>query len=176
MPTLTYSSQMANKIATPPVINSQGSGLFRIPWDYTIGAASSGDLTSLDAADVVQLCVVPAGCKVILPLSMFHVDTTTTAGSIDIGHAAYKDKNNATVAAVADALVSDYDSTDIVPHYLIPLAGVAPLGTSVDALGVMDFTDAVTDIIIQGTCVNASFDGTVGSIWKGFFVIEYSGK
>ena len=172
MPTLTYSSQMANKIATPPVINSQGSGLFRIPWDYTIA-----DL-ALVTTDVVEICTLPAGCKVILPLSYMKVSADTgTTSSIDVGWRAYKDKNNATVSADPDGIINGFLSGNIL-NYALNDATQAPYGTgtpAVSANGILDFTDAVQDIVVTLTCLDSggTFDGDIGDVWSGWFVVEY---
>ncbi len=163
----TYSTQLTNDRATPPVINGgYGSRLTSIQWDYTVAGAA------LVATDIVQLCKVPAGCKVMVPLSWIHVSATTGASTtIDIGHAAYKDKNGATIAAVADALVNGFDSTVIVPTLY------TPMGTSVVG-GIMDFTDAVESVIITATCLDSggTFDGTIGDIWYGSFVTIVGGN
>lgn len=172
MPTTTYSTQMANNRAVPPVMNSRASGMYRIPWSYTVGAVE------LVTTDILQLCKVPAGCKVIMPLSGMKISATQGAStSMDIGHAAYKDKNGATVAAVADALVNGYLASTTTVSSLIP-ATQAPVGTSCNSLGVMDFTDAAEDVIITATCLDSggTFDGDVGDIYNGWFTVEYNAK
>ena len=172
MGTLTYSTQMTNNLATPPVINAKGSGLYRIPWNYTVAT------TALVTTDVVQVCKIPAGSKVILPLSVMKLSADQGASTqVDIGHAAYVDKNGATVAAVADALVNGYVASSTAVNSLIP-ATAAPVGTSVNTLGVMDFTDAVQDVIITLTCLDAggTFDGDIADVYNGYFVVEYQGK
>ena len=167
----TYSTQMTNNRATPPVMNAMGGGLYRIPWDYTIADAAVG------SGDVVQVCKVPAGCKVILPLSVMKLSATCgTSTTIDIGYAAYKDKNGATIDADADGLVNGYVATSTAVNSLIP-ATQAPVGTQVDALGVMDFTDAVEDVTIELLAGGATgFDGDIADVWLGYFVVEYQGK
>ena len=163
----TYSTQLTNDRATPPVINGgYGSGIFPIQWDYTIAT------TALVTTDIVQLVKVPAGSKILIPSSWIHFSATCGASTtVDIGHAAYKDKNGDTVAAVADALVNGQAATTTVPTLL------TPMGTSVVG-GVMDFTDAAESVIITLTCLDSggTFDGDIADVWYGMFMCVYGGN
>ena len=157
----TYSTQMTNHRATPQVINTQGGGLYRIPWSYTIAGAD------LVENDVIEVCRVPAGCKVLMPLSVFKLpESQGTATTIHIGNKAYKDKNNAIIAADADSLVTGYVATSAVVNTLIP-ATQAPVGQGCDILGVFDLTDAVEDVVITLTCNVAAFDGDIALVYAG---------
>ncbi len=162
----TYSTQMTNERATPQVMNAQGSYKYRIPWDYTVAGAPVAE------NDIVQVCKLPAGCKVILAESVLHISATTGASTtIDIGHAAYKDKNGATIAADADDIVNGYDSTTITAQTLIP-STQAPVGTAADVTGVVDYSDAVEDVIVTLTALGSGFDGDIADVWTGYFTVE----
>ncbi len=167
----TYSTQMTNNRATPPVMNSVGSYKYRIPWDYTIAGAAVG------SGDIVQVCKVPAGCKVIMAESVMKLSATCgTSTTIDIGYAAYKDKNGDTVTADADALVDGYLATSTAVNTLIP-ATQAPKGQQCDVLGVLDLTDAVEDVTIELLAGGATgFDGDIADVWNGYFTVEIQGK
>jgi len=163
----TYSTQITNDRATPQVVNGgYGTGIFPIQWDYTVAGLALVD------TDVVQLCKIPAGCKLLMPLSWIHFSATLGASTtIDMGYTAYKDKNNATVAADPNGLVVAQIATTTVPT-LLNLYGTGVVG------GVADFTDAVEDIIITVTCNDAggTFDADIGDIWRGTFMVVLGGN
>ena len=184
MATLTYGENVAKSRATPPVIYAQGSGLYRIPWSYTVGEATaytSGGTIALVTTDVVHICKLPAGCKVILPLSYMKVSADTGGtSSIDVGWTAYKDKNNATIAADPDGMINGFLSGNIL-NYALNDATQTPYGAgtpAVSANGVLDFTDAMEEITVTLTCLDSggTFDGDVADVWSGWFIVEYGGN
>ena len=167
MATLTYSSQMTNDRATPQVVNAgYGSGIVPIQWDYTIATLA------LVTTDVVQLCKVPAGCKLMMPLSWIHLSATAGASTtFDMGYTAYKDKNGDTIAADPNGLISAQIATTTVPT-LLNLYGAGVVG------GIVDFSDAVENVIITLTCNDAggTFDGDIADVWYGAFMAIYGGN
>ncbi|MCA9362619.1 hypothetical protein KC906_04540 [Candidatus Kaiserbacteria bacterium] len=175
----TYSTQMTNDRAVPPVMNSgRVMQVGKIHWDYTIAT------TQIAAGEVVQLCKVPAGSRVLVNESYFKLSDSlgTASATVDIGHAAYTDKNGDTVSAVADAICADYLGNSTYLERLTPHTGSttqAPIGTSIDnegAWGILDLTDAVTDVILTATLVGTAADGDVGDVCEGYFTIEYQAK
>ena len=164
----TKSTQITNEDATPRVINSGGSYKYAIHWDYTVAALA------LVTTDVVELCKIPAGARVLLGESYFNVSATTGASTtIDIGYKAYTAVDGTTTAADVDGLVNGYTSSSTAINLLTETT-VSPLGALANAVGVADFSDAVDDVTIIATCLDSggTFDGDIADIWTGYFTVE----
>ena len=164
----TKSTQETNKDATPQVINSSGSYNYIIPWDYTVAGAALVD------TDVVNICTIPAGARLLMLESYIKLSATTGASTtIDIGWLAYENTSGTLTAADPDGLVDGFlgPTTTVVALSTIT---TSPLGTKPNILGVADFSDAVQDVTITITCNDAggTFDAGVADVWQGYMRIE----
>ncbi len=157
----TKSTQITNEDATPKVINPTGAIPHWITWDYTVAGAA------LATTDTVVLCKVPAGCKVLIGPSYFHVNATQGASThIDIGYKAYKKVDGTTEALDADGIVNGRDGAIVTCTSLgADVAGAKTVS------GVVDFSDAVEDVTIYMTALDAggTYDGDIGDVFGGYF-------
>ena len=166
----TYSTQVTNDMGKPPVMNENSGYLHPRNWDYTVVGAP------LVANDVVGVVNVPAGCKVYMPLSVMKLSASQGSGTtINIGHMAYKDKNGATIAANANALGSGYTATSVAVNSLAPGTPIGA-GSATNDLGIMDFSDAHSDVTITLTAVGGSYDGDIGDVYEGYFMVTLGNK
>lgn len=168
----TYSTQRTNERAEPPVLHEKQSYKYRIPWDYTIADAALTGGSGVE--DQVEICTIPGGCKVLLAESFMKVSADTgTTSSIDVGYAAYTDKNGDTVAADPDGLINGFLSGNTL-NYQLNDATQAPYGAKADVHGVCDFHDAQGDVTIKLKCLDSggTFDGGIGDVWSGYFTVE----
>ena len=171
MGTLTYSTQRTNDRATPQVINRGSMQKWIIPWYYTVAD------TALVTTDVVELCKVPAGCRLLLTESYMKLRAEQSASThMDIGYAEYKKYDGTTVTGNADGIIDGYDSSSTTMNLL----SSSTLGTEANDDGnyaIVDFSDAVESVTITATCLNAggTFDGDIGDIYQGYFTVLMKG-
>ena len=132
------STEYANTVATPPVMNqpTEDHGRMRIKYfKHTQSGAG-------DAGSSVVLCKLPGGkVRMILALSRVYVNWTTSSANLDLGWDAYTAMDDSTTAADTDGLVDN---------------------TSVDSVGYFNFEGGLAATkALGGTYVFESKDGVV---------------
>ncbi len=136
------STEYANTVATPPVMNqpTEDHGRMRIQYfKHTQSGAG-------DAGSSVALCKLPGGkVRMILALSRAYVNWTTSSANLDLGWDAYTD---ATEGSEGDTVAAD-------PDGLVDNLGV-------DTVGYFNFEGGLaTTKALGGTYVFESQDGVV---------------
>ena len=124
------STEYANTVATPPVMNqpTEDHGRMRVKYfKHTQSGAG-------DAGSSVALCKLPGGkVRMILALSRVYVNWTTTSANLDLGWDAYTSGASGTegdtIAADPDGLVDNLD-VDTVGYFTFEgsLAATKALG------------------------------------------------
>jgi hypothetical protein len=152
-----YSDQMTNILATPSVKLpvSDMSGKLRVAKVSWIKSAVAGE-----AADVIEICKLPAGrVRFLGHMSELYHNMTTGSNTIDIGWKAYTDLDG-------DAVVADPDGLD--DGISVETAGWIGLGTvaAVLALGQEKTFESQEGVILTVTSVGiiAASDRLHGSI------------
>ena len=116
-----YSEEMTNILATPPVPLTP----LELHGKLRMAAVTYSQVANGSAADVLQMCKLPAG-RVRLHglLSNLYINLTTASMFVDIGWLAYTDLDNAAVAADPNGINSALD-VDAVGIFTIGVVGVA---------------------------------------------------
>jgi len=162
----TYSTQRTNDRATPQVTNEGNWVKRRVPFSYTIAGAQT------TASDDYEFVRVPAGCRVLLTESYIRFSADQT-GDMHVGYAAYKKHDGTTETADPDGIISQLGGSST----SLQLLSSATLGAAANDdgnYGVVDFSDAVEDVVITGkpTDNGGTYDGDIGDVIEGWFTVE----
>lgn len=137
----TYSEEMTNILATPPVpltpIDHHGKiRMAGVTYDQVANGA---------AGDLVQLCKLPAGrVKVLGKSSFLYINAVTASMFVDIGWAAYTNLDDTAVDADIDGLDDNLD---------VDTAGIFNIGSIQVAAGGIKTFESIEGVVLTLTMV-----------------------